>query len=90
MSSRTACSSRAIRQAWENERRLELEGQGTRDWTDEQQKQIDEKGRAYDDQGRAFEGQHMKCVSVYPQYQEDARNIQFLSRDEHFAAHGGN
>ena len=32
----------------------------------------------------------MKCVSVYPQYQEDARNIQFLSRDEHFAAHGGN
>ena len=68
MSSRTAGSSRAIRQAWENERRLVLEGQGTRDWTDEQQKQIDEKGRAYDDQGRAFEGQHMKCVSAYPQY----------------------
>lgn len=90
MSSRTAGANRAIREAWENERGLVLQGKGTRDWTDEQQKQIEEKGKAYDGQGRAFEGQHMKSVSAYPEYQDDARNIQFLSREEHLSAHGGN
>lgn len=89
MSNRTAAASRAIRQVWENERLLVLEGRGSRDWTDEQQQQIIEKGKAYDDEGRAFEGQHMKCVSAYPEYQGDARNIQLLSRAEHFAAHSG-
>ena len=89
MSSRTAGRSRAIRKAWENEKRLVLEGKGTRDWTPEQQEQIAEKGKAYDDQGRAFEGQHMKSVSAYPEYLDDPRNIQFLSHDEHLAAHGG-
>lgn len=54
------------------------------------QKQVKEKGKAYDDKGIAFEGQHMKSVSAYPQYQDDPRNIQFLSREEHLAAHGGN
>lgn len=90
MSSRTAGASRAIREAWENEKRLVLEGKGSRDWTEEQQKQIIEKGKAYDWEGRAFEGQHMKCVSMYPEYQDDASNIQLLSREEHFAAHNGN
>lgn len=90
MSSRTAGSLRAIRGAWEHEQRLVLEGKGTRDWTDEQQKQINDKGKAYDDEGRAFEGQHMKSFSAYPEYRDDPRNIQLLSREEHFAAHGGN
>lgn len=90
MSNRTASAQRAVREAWENEKRLVLEGRGTRDWTDEQQKQIAKKGRAYDDRGRAFEGQHMKSVSVYPEYQGDACNIQLLSHEEHLAAHGGN
>lgn len=89
MSSRTAGRNRAIRKAWENEKRLVFEGKGTRDWTPEQQEQIAEKGKAYDDQGRAFEGQHMKSVSAYPEYLDDPRNIQFLSHDEHLAAHGG-
>ncbi|GAA4360993.1 hypothetical protein [Angustibacter luteus] len=90
MSSRTAGASRAIKEAWENERRLVLEGKGTRDWSEEHQRQIKDKGKAYDDQGRAFEGQHMKSVSSHPEYQDDPRNIQFLSREEHLAAHGGN
>lgn len=90
MSTRTAGANRAIREAWENEKRLVLESKGTRDWSEEQQKQIREKGKAYDDQGRAFEGQHMKSVSSHAEYQDDPRNIQFLSRDEHLAAHGGN
>jgi len=90
MSSRTAGSLRAIAAAWEEEKIRVLEGKGTRDWSQEQQEQIKEKGKAYDAQGRAFEGQHMKSVSAYPEYQADPRNIQFLSRDEHLAAHGGN
>ncbi|VXB78300.1 hypothetical protein [Aeromicrobium sp. 9AM] len=90
MSSRTAASSRAIREAWENEKRLVLEGKGTRDWPEEQQKQIVEKGKAYDDKGLALEGQHMKSFSAHPEYRDDPRNIQFLSRREHLAAHGGN
>lgn len=90
MSSRTARASRAVREAWRNEQRLVLEGEGTRDWTDEQQKQIKEIGKACDDEGKTFEGQHMKSVETYPEYQDDPRNIQFLTREEHFAAHGGN
>jgi hypothetical protein len=90
MSSRTAGSSRAIREAWENEKRLVLEGKGTRDWPEEQQKQIMEKGKAYDDKGLALEGQHMKSFSAHPEYRDDPRNIQLLSRREHLAAHGGN
>jgi hypothetical protein len=90
MSNRTAGANRAIREAWQNEQSLVLEGKGTRDWTLAQQEQIKEKGKAYDDQGRAFEGQHMKSYSDYPEYQDDPRNIQLLSRDEHFAAHGRN
>ena len=90
MSSRTAGRARAIRAAWKNERRLVLEGKGTRDWTEEQQRQIAEKGKAYDDRGLAFEGQHMKNVATYPEYHDDPQNIQLLSHDEHLAAHGGN
>jgi hypothetical protein len=90
MSSRTAEANRAVREAWYAEKRLVLEGKGTRDWTDEQQRSIAEKGKAYDDRGIAFEGQHMKSVEAYPEYQGDRRNIQFLTKQEHLAAHGGN
>lgn len=89
MSRRTAGRLQAVRKAWENEKNLVLEGKCTRDWTPEQQEQIAEKGKAYDDQGRAFEGQHMKSVSAYPEYLDDPRNIQFLTREEHLAVHGG-
>ena len=90
MSSRTADASRAIREAWYAEQKLVLEGKGTRDWTHEQQRSIADKGKAYDDRGLAFEGQHMKSVEAYPEYQGDRRNIQFLTKEEHLAAHGGN
>lgn len=90
MSSRTAEANRAVREAWYAEKRLVLEGKGTRDWTGEQQRSIAEKGKAYDDRGFAFEGQHMKSVEAYPEYQGDRRNIQFLTKQEHLAAHCGN
>lgn len=89
MSRRTAEASRAVKDAWERERRLVLKGKGTRDWVPEQQQAIVDKGRAYDNDGRAFQGHHMKSVKTYPEWQGDAGNIQFLTRDEHQEAHGG-
>lgn len=80
---------KAVDLAWKREKELVLEGKGTRDWTEEQQRQIIEDGRATDESGRAFDGHHMKNVATYPEYQEDPNNIQFLSRSEHLDAHGG-
>lgn len=82
---------KAIRLAWEREQKLVAEGKGTRDWSEDQQKDIldPDKGKAYDENGRAFEGQHMKSAAEYPEYQGDPDNIQFLTRDEHLAAHKG-
>ena len=68
MSRRTAESSKAIRVAWNKEQELVLEGQGTREWTPQQQQDILNKGKAYDDEGFAFEGQHMKSAEKYPEY----------------------
>lgn len=90
MSNRTSESNKAIATAWENERELVLNGEGTRDWTPEQQKDIITKGRVYGDNGKALEGHHMKSAEKYPQYQGDAGNIQFLTKEEHLAAHQGN
>ncbi len=82
---------KAIRKAWEREQQLVQEGRGTRDWTEDQQKDIldPDKGKAYDDQGRVFEGQHMKSAAEYPEYQGNPDNIQFLTKDEHLEAHKG-
>ena len=89
MSNRTAQANKAVNQAWLNEQQLVNKGQGTRDWTPDQQRDILERGRAYDEDGRAFEGHHMKSVECYPEYQSDPGNIQFLTRKEHKAAHLG-
>lgn len=81
---------KAVREAWNKELELVQEGKGTREWTPEQQKDILEKGRAYDENGKAFEGQHMKSAKMYPEYQGEPGNIQFLTRAEHLEAHDGN
>ena len=49
MSRRTADATRAVKEAWENEKNLVSEGKGTRDWTRDQQKDILELGRALDE-----------------------------------------
>lgn len=90
MSRRTAESNKAILAAWNKEQELVQKGKGTREWTPQQQKDILEKGKAYDDNGKAFEGQHMKSAEMYPEYQGEPRNIQFLTRAEHLEAHDGN
>ena len=84
-----AACSKAVREAWANERELVLNGQGTRDWTPQQQADIVDGLVPRDDQGRPFEGHHMLSAEAYPQFQDDPENIQFLSRDEHQAAHDG-
>ncbi len=90
MSRRTAESNKAILAAWNNEQELVKNGKGTRDWTPKQQQDILDKGRAYDEEGVAFQGQHMKSAEMYPEYQGDPGNIQFLTRAEHLEAHNGN
>lgn len=82
---------KAIRLAWEREQELVSEGKGTRDWSQDQQKDIlnPDKGKAYDENSRTFEGQHMKSAAEYPEYQGDPDNIQFLTREEHLEAHKG-
>lgn len=90
MSRRTVESNKAILSAWNKEKELVQEGKGTRDWTPKQQQDILEKGKAYDEDGVAFQGQHMKSAEMYPEYQGDPRNIQFLTRAEHLEAHNGN
>lgn len=90
MSRRTAKSNKAILAAWNKEQELVQEGKGTREWTPEQQRDILEKGKAYDEDGVAFQGQHMKSAEMYPEYQGDPGNIQFLTRAEHLEAHNGN
>ena len=87
MSRRTSESNKAILAAWNKEQELVREGKGTREWTPQQQQNILEKGKAYDDNGKAFEGQHMKSAEIFPEYQGEPGNIQFLTRAEHFEAH---
>lgn len=80
---------KAVRKAWELEQGRVTNGEGTRDWTPEQQQSILDIGVALDDEGRPFEGQHMKSVSAYPEYAGNPDNIQFLTRQEHLEAHDG-
>lgn len=87
---RTSEASKAVREAWKRERALVMNGEGTRDWTPKQQRNILLYGKAYDSEGKAFQGHHMQSVASYPQYQSKADNIQFLSKAEHLKAHYGN
>ena len=80
---------RAVRQALNKERGMVEAGSGTRDWTPEQQKEILAGEQPHDKNGIAFEGHHMKSVNEHEQQAGNPNNIQWLSREEHFAAHGG-
>lgn len=85
----------AVLGAWKEEKQAVLQGKGSRDWTEEQQKQIVEKGSVHN-----FEGHHMRSVSYGKTQEEqlaiagDKNNIQFLEKskdnNEHLAAHNNN
>lgn len=76
---------RAVRNAWKEEKERVKSGQGTRDWSPAQQKELIQRGAV-----SGYEGHHMKSVSMYPEYAGDSKNIQFLSEEEHFEAHQEN
>ena len=75
----------AVREAWKTERGHVRNGNGTRDWSQSEQRQILAKGKA-----DGYEGHHMKSVAEHPQFAGDSKNIQFLNRSEHVdGAHRG-
>jgi len=92
--------SNAIQDFWNRERELIRQGQGTREWSLQQQIDImnykanglerKDAGVPKDIDGKAYEGHHMKSAEKYPDYQGQGRNIQALTRGEHQAAHNGN
>lgn len=86
--------SRAVYQAWSQEKEYVKQGKGTRDWTPEQQRDIVNNHKV-----GGFEGHHMRSVSNGKTYDEkmkiaeDKNNIQFLEKtkenNEHIKAHEG-
>ena len=78
---------KAVRQAWKNERiNVQAGGNGvSRHWTALEKTELLSTGKI-----KGYQGHHMKSVRGYPQLASDPTNIQFLTRKEHLAAHGGN
>lgn len=74
----------AVRNAWKNERTLVMMGQGTRDWTAEEQKELIETGKI-----QGYQGHHMFSVANDNSLAGEPSNIQFLTKEEHLNAHGG-
>lgn len=75
----------AVREAWNRERELVLQGKGTREWTKEEQAQIIQNGKA-----EGYYGHHMVSVANNRELAGDPNNIQFLTKDEHIqGAHEG-
>ena len=78
--------STAVRKAWKNEVALvESRGFGTRSWSDAEIVELLSTGKV-----KGYVGHHMKSVKGYPELAGDPLNIQFLTKKEHFQAHGGN
>ena len=78
---------KAVRQAWKNERINVQAGENgvSRHWTALEKTKLLSTGKI-----KGYQGHHMKSVRGYPQLGSDPTNIQFLTRKEHLAAHGGN
>lgn len=75
----------AVSRAWSNERRQVMNFRGSRNWSQKEQKEIIATGKCH-----GYEGQHMLSVKGHPSQAGNERNIQFLTHEEHFRAHGGN
>ncbi len=83
-----ACDRReAVRQAWKEEyEAAKATGQGkTRTLSSDELDELLTTGKV-----KGYEGHHIYSVSAYPELAGDPNNIQFLTREEHFAAHGYN
>lgn len=72
--------------AWDYEKaEIEMGGKGTRNWTEDQRKEIKEQGSV-----RGAEGHHINNVADHPEEQGNPDNIRFAKdRDEHKKMHKG-
>ncbi len=84
----------AVIDAWDRERELIMKGQGTYNWTiDEQKCILNSNGipPLKEKLNIKYEGQHMYSVEVYPEFAGDWHNIQALTFCDHSKeAHNGN
>ena len=71
--------------AWSKERNQVMQSRGSRNWSQKEQREIIETGKCH-----GYEGQHMLSVKSHPEHAGNEKNIQFLTHEEHFQAHGGN
>lgn len=76
---------KAVRDAWTQERQLvRASGQGTRDWTSRQMKQLRDEGKV-----PGYEGHHIRSVNQHTtKWAGDPRNITFVTRQQHLNLHG--
>lgn len=77
----------AVRNAWKQERVLVQEtGQGTREWTRAEKKELEMKGKV-----KGYQGHHINNVKDHPEMAGDPNNIKFVrAGSEHLAEHHGN
>ena len=75
----------AVSKAWSKERKQVLQSRGSRNWSQKEQREIIATGKCH-----GYEGQHMLSVKSHPEHAGNEKNIQFLTHEEHFQAHGGN
>lgn len=75
----------AVSKAWSKERIQILKSRGSRNWSPKEQQEIIATGKCH-----GYEGQHMLSVKSHPEHAGNEKNIQFLTHEEHFRAHGGN
>jgi hypothetical protein len=77
---------KAVRDAWKEEKALVREtGQGTREWTEKEAKELLEKGKV-----KGYQGHHINNVKHHPQHAGNPNNIKFVTPREHLLEHGGN
>jgi hypothetical protein len=81
---------KGVKEALKREKEYVSEGKGTRDWTSDEQREILSGKQPHDENGIPYQGHHMKSVSGHEVHADKPNNIQWLTREEHLAAHGGN
>lgn len=76
----------AVRKAWKQEKEMvESIGQGTRDWSKKEMKELFENGKV-----KGYQGHHINNVKDHPSMAGDPNSIEFLNKTEHLDAHNGN
>lgn len=76
----------AVRQAWRQEQELIKAGQqGTRRWTAAEKRILAKTGKV-----PGYQGHHINSVNGHPELAGNPNNVEFVTRAENLARHGGN